>query len=210
VYIANHFQLASNGRAMVVADVDVPTLLAEAAATKPNLVLIGGPKDNTITRTILERGTHETLHPQHPHAHVEVINGSHVRIGPCHFHGTGYGVAAMVPVNADQVTTTSTAPQLALILAGVDGEGLAAVVELATPTIPPMVRSPFSNTLPDYIVTSPMVRSSGAAGIVAAGYWGNSWEWRNDVSYTAFCHSAGVGVGASDGGNSADGARDEL
>ena len=73
---------------------------------------------------------------------------------------TGAGAAAG---HEDLLTRT------ALVLAGSDLEGLDAVVDLANPTIPPMVRSPFSNTLPDYVVSSPALRARGAGGILMAG-----------------------------------------
>ena len=55
----------------------------------------------------------------------------------------------------------------------------------------------FSNTLPDYIVTAPAIRSEGGGGILAAGYWGNSWEWRADISYTKRCVPAPVAAPAA-------------
>jgi hypothetical protein len=126
VYIANHFQLATNGRAKVVTDLEVG---GNEGVNAPNLVLIGGPEDNMITHTLLTNTQQ-----------LGVVNHSHVQLGPCHFVGAGFGVAAMLPINRTSTTSTTSTPQLALVLAGVDPAGLAAVVELATPTIPPMVR----------------------------------------------------------------------
>jgi hypothetical protein len=38
------------------------------------------------------------------------------------------------------------------------------------------------NLLPQ--VTGPELRWKGVGGIQAAGYFGNNWEWREDLSYT--------------------------
>ena len=67
----------------------------------------------------------------------------------------------------------------------------------------------FSNTLPDYIVTAPAIRSDGGGGILAAGYWGNSWEWRADISYTKRCvPSPTAAAAAVSGGDSSS--KEEL
>ena len=36
----------------------------------------------------------------------------------------------------------------------------------------PHTRAPFSNMLPDYVLTGPDFRRMGYGGIVAAGFWG--------------------------------------
>ena len=69
----------------------------------------------------------------------------------------------------------------------------------------------FSNTLPDYIVTAPTIRSDGGGGILAAGYWGNSWEWRADISYTKRyvpSPAAAAAAAAASGGDSSS--KEEL
>ena len=52
--------------------------------------------------------------------------------------------------------------RLALLLAGTDAAGEATVVSFAAPTIPPMVRQPFSNTFPDFVVAGNTTRADGA------------------------------------------------
>lgn len=53
-----------------------------------------------------------------------------------------------------------------------------------------MVRQPFSNTLPDYVVLSERTKALGAGGLLAAGFWGNSWEFRQDIAFTSSCKHA--------------------
>ena len=204
VYIANLFQLTTEGRASVASDADLPGLLAG----ERNFVLIGGPDENRLTAKLLQQ------QPTSPPALAINGNGGNggaaggVRVGPCNFEGPGVGVAALLPAVSEDCsggnwfscpTTLSPKQRLALVLAGSDAAGLASAVELATPTIPPMVRSPFSNTLPDYVVTTREVKSLGAGGIVAAGYWGNGWEYRRDSSYSAYCRRPTVDPDASTG-----------
>lgn len=55
---------------------------------------------------------------------------------------------------------------------------------LAQPTIPPMVRAPYTNQMPDVVVTGPHMAHHGLGGVWAAGYWDNEW---NFDGYTALC-----------------------
>lgn len=49
-----------------------------------------------------------------------------------------------------------------------------------------MVRSPFNNYIPDYVVLDSKFRSHGTGGFIAAGYFGNEWEYREDISYIKY------------------------
>lgn len=72
------------------------------------------------------------------------------------------------------------------LLLGITGNSLAGlrhVMRLATPTIPPMTRAPFTNLIPDFVVVGKEVLSRGMGGILAAGSWGNDWEWMPEASY---------------------------
>ena len=52
------------------------------------------------------------------------------------------------------------------------------------PTIPPMVRAPYTNMQPDFVVTGPDFAWKGVGGILAAGYWGNLWQFDPSTAYT--------------------------
>ena len=45
---------------------------------------------------------------------------------------------------------------------------------LAEPTIPPMMRSPYSNQIPDFVVVGPDTAAKGLGGIEALGFWGRN------------------------------------
>ena len=72
---------------------------------------------------------------------------------------------------------------LALVIDG-DVTGRRDAVAAGEPTIPPMARSPFSNTLPDIIVTGPDFRAKGYGGLLAAGNFDYRWKWS---AATSFC-----------------------
>lgn len=163
LFIANLVHATGDGVARILPDT---TPLGETASSH-NVVFVGGAKWNRWARKLL---------PTEPS--IRVLQTG-VVVGNCSFSGPGIGVAALVPITNGE--------RLGLLLDGVDIDGVTDIVGLATPTIPPMVRQPFTNTLPDYLVTSASIRSNGVGGLLAAGYWGNAWEFRQDTAYTVSC-----------------------
>ena len=144
-----------------------------------NLVLVGLPDTNSWVRRVLAASV----------AHLQISETSdgnagkkktEIRVGACVFDGPGIGVAALLP-------TGPRPGRLALLLSATDVDGLRNVMSLATPTIPPMVRQPFSNTLPDVVVVDGRLRAEGAGGFLLAGYWNNDWSFASHVSYTSYC-----------------------
>jgi len=104
-----------------------------------------------------------------------------VRLGDCEFGGSGVGLAALLPLAEPNST------RLSLLLCGTDSAGLLSAVALATPTIPPMVRQPYSNMLPDFVVVGNETASLGAGGLLAAGFWGADWAVDAQTSYFQHC-----------------------
>jgi hypothetical protein len=86
--------------------------------------------------------------------------------------------------------------RLALVVQGTDLEGLWLALRLAVPTIPPMVRSPFTNLVPDVLVAeAEKVLERGAGGIVAAGRWGEDGDWGVEgFGEAGRCELSGVGA----------------
>ena len=74
--------------------------------------------------------------------------------------------------------------RLALIIDG-DSGGMHDAIAAGEPTIPPMARSPFSNTLPDYIVTGPQFAAKGYGGLLAAGFLDYAWRVSPAASWMA-------------------------
>jgi len=55
-------------------------------------------------------------------------------------------------------------------------KGLETLVRASTPTIPPMVRAPFTNLFPDFVVFGENVDSLGWGGVDAAGMFDSNWR----------------------------------
>ncbi|KAL3875128.1 hypothetical protein ACJMK2_038060 [Sinanodonta woodiana] len=159
VYIANLFFLTSNTKAPIIMDSDVD----KSQFVNRNLILLGGPHENLHTEQFLE---------SIPIAFKDGVT----KIHNCEFNEERTGVMSLAPNGHHH---------LAMILMGNSLAGFQDIVTLATPTIPPMTRSPFSNLLPDFVVTGLEFRQKGPGGMACIGFWGNSWEYRTDLSSCA-------------------------
>ena len=104
---------------------------------------------------------------------VVLIIVTFLSIGDCVFSSPRTGAMFLSP---------HATSRLALIISGNSIEGIRDAVHLATPTIPPMTRSPFSNMVPDYVITGPSFRAQGPGGYLCAGFWGNRWEYQKVIS----------------------------
>ncbi|XP_071799863.1 uncharacterized protein [Asterias amurensis] len=156
VYIANLFYITSDAIASVIEDKQ----LSEEASKNYNLILIGGPKENSWSNHFLDKVPLRTTERG-------------IELGECIFEAERTGALFLAPHQSNK---------LALVLLGSSLHGLKDVVQLAAPTIPPMTRSPFSNLIPDYVLTGPDFRSRGPGGYLCTGFWGNKWDFRLELS----------------------------
>ena len=59
------------------------------------------------------------------------------------------------------------------------------MILIAKPTIPPMTRQPYSNTIPDYIVTNEYAIERGYGAVLTTGFWRWDWKWRETTSFVS-------------------------
>ncbi|XP_070577207.1 uncharacterized protein [Ptychodera flava] len=160
VYIANLFFLTSDTIAPVFRDND----LTEDTASQYNLIVLGGPQENSWTKKILQNGIPLT------------VDENGIGLGECLFSHHATGALLLAPHRGNG---------LALLLLGNSIQGVEDVVRLASPTIPPMTRSPFSNLVPDYIITGADFKKKGPGGYLCTGFWGNQWDYRRETASCA-------------------------
>lgn len=55
---------------------------------------------------------------------------------------------------------------------------------LAWPVVPPMVRAPFANYVPDFMVLNGDVWARGFGAVAAAGFWNSTWGFDENQAYT--------------------------
>ncbi|KAJ8309431.1 hypothetical protein KUTeg_014305 [Tegillarca granosa] len=155
VYIANLFFLTSDTAVSIFKDSEV-----DLETENRNVILIGGLLGNRHIPQFLQKIPLN-------------VNDNRISLEDCSFTDDRNGFLSLAPHGSNN---------LALLLMGNSLRGLLDVVTLATPTIPPMTRSPFSNLLPDFVVTGPEFGLKGPGGFHCAGFWGNKWEYRSDLS----------------------------
>ncbi|ESO96501.1 hypothetical protein LOTGIDRAFT_159918 [Lottia gigantea] len=157
VYIANLFLLTSDTIANIVLDIEITANQLE----NKNIILLGSPEENKFTGDYLSK------------LPVRLKDNS-ITLGTCKYtNQTNTGLFTLAPHGQRN---------LALILFGSNKEGLKDVISLAKPTIPPMTRSPFSNLLPDYVISGSESRWKGPGGWQCAGFWDNEWKYQQYLS----------------------------
>ncbi|KAF9107795.1 hypothetical protein BGX29_004854 [Mortierella sp. GBA35] len=129
---------------------------------KMNVVLIGDSHQNSATKLVLGQRKQEviidsqegmvSIHPESSHSGEE-------------YQQPGVGLLMIRPWGPSN---------LAMVIAGVDPQGL----EIAARLFPKRT----GMLVPDWIVTGPEMGWKGAGGILAAGYWGNHWEYLATMS----------------------------
>jgi dienelactone hydrolase len=158
-----------------------------AESTSSNLVFIGGPELNKASSDYFQDIRARNL--PHPPISFEKHSGDDkgihpFNLGKCVYNESGYGLLYIAPLWTGLGDDGETGQnKLVMFLAGTDSIGLSNILQFAEPTIPPMMRAPFTNQVPDYIVVGPRTKAFGAGGIVAAGFWGNKWEIQPESSY---------------------------
>ena len=153
-----------------------------------HLILVGGPAQNSWTRRLHAR-------PQHGFQAVRFEEGldgglgPFIRVGGRVFREPGVGLltsvgwydsrAACAVWSGDApfaaLDSRASAAQLALVVAGTDAQGLFTALRFSAPTVPPMVRSPFSNLIPDFVVFGITTLGAGFGGVKLAGYFDSEW-----------------------------------
>ena len=126
VFLANQFFLTSGTTAPILPDHEA------GIDAGLNLILIGTPSSHVLMQylslpVVLPPDRHEKW----------------FQLGRCRFGGKQDGVLFLAPRGK---------AGLQLVLTGNSVAAVRNVVRMATPTIPPMARSPFSNGIPDFLV----------------------------------------------------------
>ncbi|KAG0272147.1 hypothetical protein BGZ95_012110 [Linnemannia exigua] len=128
-----------------------------AEGERTNVVLIGDGHQNSATKLILgERSSAGT-------ASIQLDTDSDSE-GQDYRH-PGTGLLMIRPWGPSN---------LAMVIAGLDPEGLETAARLFPKRTGLLV--------PDWVITGPEMAWKGAGGILAAGYWGNHWEYLPSMS----------------------------
>ncbi|GJJ75379.1 hypothetical protein EMPS_07737 [Entomortierella parvispora] len=134
----------------------------EESAPKTNLILVGDAHQNVATKLVLaERKGEVTIDTKQG----SVVVGNQGAEIETVFQEPGTGLLMIRPWGSSN---------LAMVIAGLDAQGL----EMASRLFPKRT----GILVPDWIVAGPEMPWKGAGGVLAAGYWGNKWEYLPSMS----------------------------
>ena len=169
-----------------------------------NLILVGGPKHNKVMRALDGDEVDEmdvsfsaaipvefkgSKQYQHKQRETETSDSKDsfdmkpadwFRIGPNVFDADTNTVLFAFPLTSDKGKASSS---LVVCISSNTAVGYMHASRLAWPTVPPMVRAPFANYLPDFIVVDESVWSKGFGGISIAGFWDSWWQYDESQSF---------------------------
>eukprot|EP00944_MAST-04C_sp_MAST-4C-sp1_P008265 g8265.t1 len=171
-YIANLHYAATDTRTVLYSDSEKDKFSESVFAyRKKNIILLGGPNINAVTKMYFDENIE---------SHPILFDEFGFLLGNCKFHRPGYGLIALLPFRSKAKNKSHS---LVLLIAGTDSNGLRSALRLAEPTIPPMMRSPYSNQIPDFVVVGPDTPAKGLGGVEALGFWGRNWNLEPASSY---------------------------
>jgi hypothetical protein len=170
LYIANTHMVAASTSVEIVLD----TSITDEDKYHKNAFIIG--RNNKLLHQQQEEMALNNSNGIYPPVKI-LKNG--FQVGPCLYNESGLGLLFTAPY-WDKKNHRS---RLRVYMVGNDDNGLRAIASLLQPTIPPMLRAPLSNQVPDFIVVSTKILKEGAGGILSAGMWGYDWRWKEESSY---------------------------
>lgn len=103
------------------------------------------------------------------------------------YSGKDHAVVFTMPLYRELTSGSDAANNIAmgLCIHANTAQGYLHLSRLAWPVIPPMVRAPFANYLPDFVVINDKIWGYGTGGIAAAGYWDAEWKFDAKQAFVA-------------------------
>ena len=202
IYIANAHATAHHTFIRAVTDLEYRTAgyVASMGPATHNIILIGGPHQNKVTKafysqdadSVTEAGFRlrakrpvEFPHEKSSQASASLggsISAEHIQIGPHSFDADTHAIVFAFPITASNPKLGS-ASALAVCLSANSANGYMHLSRLAWPTVPPMVRAPFANYIPDFMVIDESVWAEGFGGVALAGYWDTWWRYDSTQAF---------------------------
>eukprot|EP00605_Chrysophyceae_sp_TOSAG23-4_P000665 GSChrysophyteH1.ASY1.ANO1.747.1 assembled CDS len=175
VYLANAYTAAHGSYVRAITDLEYRSggYSSSDGSSTTNAIFIGGPESNKVSRTLFDQK--KTA----PHM-LSFDHDSHsITIGPHRFDLRSHAAIFAFPY----ISAPEQQPGLAVCIVSESARGYSDMSKLAWPTVPPMVRAPFANYIPDYMVIDGNIWAEGFGSVTAAGFWNTAWEFDATQSY---------------------------
>jgi hypothetical protein len=187
VYIGNSNLAAHNTHVRVITDLDYRSNKYYLQDDPANVIFIGGPTQNKAVKNLCQFKEDDNKEKNHCITPVKfavnddndgrILNFS---IGPHTFRNLDQSLIFTMPLQTNETSA------MGVCLHANTPEGYLDLSRLAWPVPPPMVRAPFANYIPDYIVINQKIWAYGFGGVIAAGYWNSTWSFDPLQAYIAF------------------------
>ena len=187
VYIGNSNLAAHNTHVRVITDLDYRSNKYYLQDDPANVIFIGGPTQNKAVKNLCQFKEDDNNEKNHCITPVKfalnddndgrILNFS---IGPHTFRNLDQSLIFTMPLQTNETSA------MGVCLHANTPEGYLDLSRLAWPVPPPMVRAPFANYIPDYIVINQKIWAYGFGGVIAAGYWNSTWSFDPLQAYIAF------------------------
>jgi hypothetical protein len=200
--------IAHDSHIRVLSDLEFNTEIndREASSTFDNLLLVGGPKTNKFAKKLVGNDislsqrlkasfpvnfTVNSFDENGPEGYLDSFKLNKFLIG-----GLSDAAIFTFPVvystDVDLNLTMykrharwiqESGARLAAVVFSNSPEGYLRLSRMAAPTVPPMVRSPFANYIPDFMVIDDTVWDRGFGAVKLAGFWDSNWKFSSSMSY---------------------------
>ena len=148
--LANLFHITSDARTNIFSSRDI----SQDEMRQSNVILMG------TDTCIREMGVQPLMK----------FTEHEVELGECVFRAMDVSALYLQPQKQSE--------RLMLVMTSFNVQGISEfLLKLALPTIPPMVRSPFSNMVPDYVIMDGGIHTKGPGGYICTGFWNNQWNF---------------------------------
>jgi hypothetical protein len=195
LYVANSHYTSHYTSVQVMSDLEFLTSNYMRRTVFSNIIFIGDSSQNRLLKNILARDSSEAkahrinFSGQLPRDFTfsnssNSADGVGFRIKNHLFNRLDQGVIFTLPLlrdTSEAVADEDTA--MGLVICANSIGAYHHLSRLAWPVIPPMVRAPFANYLPDFIVVNHHIWDEGFGGVSAAGFWNMRWEYDERQSY---------------------------
>jgi len=201
MYLANSNEIAHHTAVTVVSDADYLQQVEDSPVTwddedeaePPNVLFVGGSRENRVTRRLLLDAANTVESPSGSASGSGSQSGSSRQLftrvrfplnatsGCFSVHGHTYTHPDAAAISLLPITSDGS-PGLAAVMVGNSLEAYQHLLRLAWPTVPPMTRGPLVQ-LPDFVVVDGSVWRLGTAGLLAGGYYTADWEVDTELSF---------------------------
>jgi hypothetical protein len=169
VYIANSHLAAHDTSVNVMTDVQYLSEETNSFFRERNLIFIGCPLCNYAMETIC-------VSQQRCNVPVNFTSYNSFTLARKTFHKQDQAVMFTFPLVSQSKNVKESIPRLGLCIHVNSPLATHQISRLAWPVIPPMVRTPFANYIPDVIVVDFGVWSKGFGAVLFMGIWNSTWN----------------------------------